>query len=78
VRIYRWHDAGRVAMPTIVRGELISREVELTYGEGDDHAEGISHYGPPEDGRVLVVFDSPAPIRLTADGAVIADVVRLP
>ena len=78
VRVYRWHGARRVAMPTIVRGGLISREVELTYGEGDDHAEGISHFGPPEEGRVLVVFDSPAPIRLTGDGAVIADVVRLP
>jgi len=66
-----------VEMPTIVRGDLISREVELTYGEGDDHAEGISHYGAPEQGRVLVVFDSPAPIRLTPDGAVIADVIRL-
>jgi hypothetical protein len=50
--------------------------VELTYGEGDDHAEGISLFGQQD--RVLVVYDSPAPIRLTADGAVIADVVRLP
>ena len=72
VRIYRWHDAARVEMPTIVRGDLISREVELTYGEGDDHAEGISLFGD----HILVVYDSPAAIRLTADGAVLADVVR--
>ncbi|HEY0001944.1 MAG TPA: DUF3616 domain-containing protein, partial [Actinoplanes sp.] len=75
VRVYRWHGASRVAMPTIVRGDLLSREVELTYGEGDDHAEGLSLFGPD---RILVVFDSPAPVRLTPDGAVIADVVRLP
>jgi hypothetical protein len=74
VRIYRWHRAARAEMPTIVRGELISRELELTYGEGDDHAEGISLFGD----SVLVVYDSPAAIRLTADGAVLADVVRLP
>ncbi|GIE92585.1 hypothetical protein Ari01nite_00500 [Paractinoplanes rishiriensis] len=75
VRIYRWHGAYRSEQPSIVRGGLLSRELELTYGEGDDHAEGLSLLG--ED-RVLVVYDSPAPIRLTDDGAVIADVLRLP
>ncbi|WP_244911592.1 DUF3616 domain-containing protein [Actinoplanes regularis] len=75
VRVYRWHGASRAEMPSIVRGELISRELELTFGEGDDHAEGLSMFG---DGRILVVYDSPAKARLTGDGAVIADVLRLP
>ncbi|WP_255658282.1 DUF3616 domain-containing protein [Actinoplanes sp. L3-i22] len=75
VWIYRWHGASRVGMPSVVRGELISRELELTFGEGDDHAEGMSLFG---DGRVLVVYDSPAAARLTEDGAVIADVLKLP
>jgi hypothetical protein len=78
VRIYRWHGAGRVHMPAIVRGEVLTRELELTYGEGDDHAEGMGLIGRPEDRTALVVFDSPAAVRLTDDGAVIADVVRLP
>jgi hypothetical protein len=78
VRIYRWHDAARVDMPAIVRGDLLVRELELTYGEGDDHAEGMGLIGTPENGRLLVVYDSPAAARLTGDGAVIADVVRLP
>ena len=42
---------------------------------GDDHAAGLCLVG---DDRVLVVYDSPAPTRLTADGAVIADVLKLP
>jgi hypothetical protein len=75
VRVYRWHGASRTEMPSIVRGKLISRELELTFGEGDDHAEGLSMLG---DDRILVVYDSPAAARLTADGAVIADVIRLP
>jgi Protein of unknown function (DUF3616) len=88
VRIYRWHGASRVEMPSIVRGTrreagpddpaddaLLSRELELTYGEGDDHAEGLSMLG---DDRVLVVYDSPATHRITDDGAVIADVLLLP
>jgi hypothetical protein len=75
VRIYRWHDACRAPMPAIVRGRLLSRVLELTYGEGDDHAEGLSLLG---DDRVLIVYDSPATARLTDDGAVIADVLLLP
>jgi hypothetical protein len=78
VRIYRWRGAGVAEQPTIVRGDLLTRELELTYGEGDDHAEGMSLLGPPDQGRVLVVYDSPAPIRLTPQGAVVADVLRLP
>jgi hypothetical protein len=78
VRIYRWRDACHAEQPTVVRGALLTRELELTYGEGDDHAEGLSLMGPPEHGRVLVVYDSPAPIRLTPDGAVVADVLSLP
>ncbi|GIE70520.1 DUF3616 domain-containing protein [Actinoplanes palleronii] len=75
VRIYRWHGAARTEMPSIVRDKLISRELELTFGEGDDHAEGMSMLG---DDRVLVVYDSPAAARLTEDGTVIADVLLLP
>jgi hypothetical protein len=75
VRIYRWHDAARAEIPTIVRENLITRELDLSYGEGDDHAEGLSMLG---DDRVLVVYDSPAAVRLTGDGAVVADVVLLP
>ncbi len=75
VRIYRWHNAARSDIPTIVRDTLITRELDISYGEGDDHAEGISMLG---DDRLLVVYDSPAQSRLTSDGAVIADVVLLP
>ncbi len=78
VRIYRWHGAHRAEMPEIVRGEALTREVELTYGEGDDHAEGMGLIGAVEDRLVLVVYDSPAAARLTDDGAVVADIVRLP
>jgi hypothetical protein len=78
VRIYRWHGAHRSDGPGVVRGDMLTREVELTYGEGDDHAEGLSVLGDPADGRVLVVYDSPSAVRLMSDGAVVADVVRLP
>jgi hypothetical protein len=78
VRLYRWHHAAHAAAPQVVRGDTVRRELELPYGEGDDHAEGITLFGPPESRRLLVVYDSPAPARLTPDGAVLADVVELP
>jgi hypothetical protein len=78
VRVYRWHGACQVRMPEVVRGAALTREVELTYGEGDDHAEGLAVLGPPEDGRLLVVYDSPAVVRHTEEDVVIADVIRLP
>ena len=77
VRVHRWHGAMGVDAPTVVRGDALTAEVELPYGVGCDHAEGIGLLGPPEDGRLLVVYDSPSPQRLEG-GSVLADVVRLP
>ena len=78
VRIYRWHGAGRAEMPAVVRAGLLTREVELTYGEGDDHAEGLGLIEGSGERLALIVYDSPAAARLTPDGAVIADIVKLP
>ena len=73
VHVFRWHGAMQVEAPTVVRGDALTREVDLPYGEGTDHAEGI---GLLADGSLLVVYDSPSPERLQGD-AVLADVVRL-
>jgi hypothetical protein len=78
VRIYRWHGAYRAEQPAVARAAELTRELEITYGEGDDHAEGMGLVGDPVDKLALVVFDSPAAVRLTDDGAVVADVVKLP
>ena len=77
VRIYRWHGACRATTSEVVHGKTLTRELELAFGNGDDHAEGIAVIGPDEAGRLLVVFDTPAAARVTADDAVVADVVRL-
>jgi hypothetical protein len=77
VRVYRWHAAAAAETAQVVRGEQLTREVELPYGEGDDHAEGIGLFGA-DGARLVVVYDSPAARRLDDDGGVTADVVRLP
>ncbi|SDL86724.1 Acetyltransferase (GNAT) family protein [Geodermatophilus siccatus] len=77
VHVVRWHGALRADTPQVVRGDQLTRELDLPHGEGCDHAEGIGLLGPPGSGRLVVVHDSPSPARLTDDG-VLADVVRLP
>jgi hypothetical protein len=75
VRVYRWHGAAGADAPGVVRDEELTIELELPFGAGDDHAEGIALLS---GGELLVVYDSPAPARLTRPGAVLADVVALP
>lgn len=75
VRVYRWPGAARLEAPEVVHREELRRELDLPYGEGSDHAEGIALL---PDRRLLVVYDSPAAVRLEDPGVVVADVVRLP
>ena len=77
VHVFRWHGALTADTPQVVRDELLTRELDLPFGIGDDHAEGIGLLGEDADQRLLVVYDSPAPERLV-EGGVTADVVRLP
>jgi GNAT superfamily N-acetyltransferase len=78
VHVFRWHGALGTDTPQVVRGDLLTRELDLSSGDGCDHAEGIGLLGPADGHRLLVVHDSPSPARLTDDGGVLADVVRLP
>lgn len=75
VRVYRWHGALVGEQPHVVHEPALSRELDLPYGEGDDHAEGIALL---PDRRLLVVYDSPAPARLVEPGTVLADIFALP
>jgi hypothetical protein len=78
VRVVRWVGGGVGDAPDVVRAGKLRHEVDLPYGEGEDHAEGIALL-PGSGGRaVLVVYDSPSAARLGDDGSVLADVVRLP
>jgi hypothetical protein len=65
-------------MPQVVRGDLLTRELDVAYGDGCDHAEGIGLLDADDSPRLLVVYDSPSAARLTLGGGVLADVIRLP
>jgi Protein of unknown function (DUF3616) len=75
VHVFRWHGALAADTPQVVRDGQLTRELDLPFDVGTDHAEGIGLIG---DDRLLVVYDSPSPARLTSDGCVTADVVALP
>lgn len=53
--------------------------LELPYGEGDDHAEGMTLFAPvAQQLSVLVVYDSPSRTRLNKSNSVVADAFKLP
>lgn len=77
VRIYRWHRAATTATPEVVRGDEISRLLDLRYGEGDDHPEGLCRLDDVNGRtRLLIVYDSPSAHRIDG-GDILADVVSL-
>lgn len=75
VRLYRWPHAAHLDAGSVVRRDELQLVLDLPYGCGDDHAEGIALL--PGD-RLLVVYDSPAAHRLPDQHTVLADVVPLP
>jgi hypothetical protein len=78
VRVYRWRNAAKTRDRELVADDDVSVVAELPFGDGDDHAEGITVIsGPNEQTRLLVVYDSPAKNRLTkSDGklSILADI----
>lgn len=57
----------------VPEGEL-EAVADLPYGAGCDHPEGLVRLA---DGRLMVVYDSPSPARITPAGGVLADVFTL-
>ena len=75
--LYRWKDALKTSAESVVRGNRLVVEMQIPFGQGTDHAEGIAivpDAGPPS--QLLVVYDSPGEERKNVD-AVRADVFHL-
>ncbi|MUL37984.1 DUF3616 domain-containing protein [Gloeocapsopsis dulcis] len=53
-------------------------ELDIPYGDGDDHAEGITLIDDIDSAHsLLVLYDAPAPSRLQGEGDVVADIFHL-
>lgn len=84
VVVWRWPDAlsdgADDAKPSLlVTAGRLERSLDLPFGCGSDHAEGICRMGLPSGGPgLLVVYDSPGPDRLAPGGRIQADLFAFP
>jgi hypothetical protein len=77
--LYRWRNAINTADESLIRGDQLVRELEIPFGPGTDHAEGIAIIpGEEQPLQILVVYDNPSSQRKEGTGAVRADVFELP
>jgi hypothetical protein len=77
-RVYRWRYSRRMRDAEVVRGREIARVVDVPFGEGDDHPEGITiEAGDGGRAVLLAVYDSPAESRVVEQGTVLADRIGL-
>ena len=74
--LYRWKDALNTSAESVVRGDKLTVEMEIPFGQGTDHAEGIAIVPAEPPSQILVVYDSPGEKRKEVD-AVRADVFPL-
>lgn len=80
VALIRWPGAWttRVQKQSVVPYQKLERVMDLPYGYGTDHAEGIALTERSDGGReLMVVYDSPAGARLSDDTAIRADLFAI-
>ncbi|TFY96451.1 DUF3616 domain-containing protein [Ramlibacter rhizophilus] len=80
VRVLRWRDALRCDEASVVAASQLQVLLDLPYGTGCDHAEGMTLLRRSQDAAValLVVHDSPDPARQPGRNSLRADVFALP
>jgi hypothetical protein len=77
--LFRWRSPLGASGDRIHGPEAIERLMDLPYAHGRDQAEGIAFVEENGTRRLLVVYDSPSPARLTEDGGgLIADLFDVP
>jgi len=75
VRVYRLKNGVNLQENVLSKPDVV---LEIPYGNGDDHAEGMTLFTDlSKTPSLLVVFDAPAKQRLQGDTDVIADVFKL-
>jgi len=80
-RVYRWKGGliSSAVEEQCVFSDDLSRLVEVPFGDGDDHAEGMTLIKSSNNAsKLLIVYDSPSPQRIVGPSAIIADVFDLP
>lgn len=78
-RVLRWPGAARCETACVAGADDLEPVLELPFGEGCDHAEGMTLLRAPAGSppALLVVYDSPAPSRQVGASGLRADVFAL-
>lgn len=77
-RVYRWRRPLAAENELIIPASDVEHVLELPFGDGTDHAEGIALAPTADERRLLVTYDSPDPSRLHPNERTIdADVFAL-
>jgi Protein of unknown function (DUF3616) len=80
VTIFRWPGGTEPEGENMVPASELERVLDVPYGQGVDHAEGVTLFSP-DGGKarsLLVVYDSASESRQLGEGTVAADVFLLP
>ena len=79
VRVYRWRDVLAADQGDVIAADALEPVLEVPYGEGFDHAEGMTLLAEGGAKQLLVVYDSPSPSRLHDNGTAIdAEIFAVP
>lgn len=74
VKVYRLENVGDLPENTMFKPKPI---LDIPFGDGEDHAEGMTLFSRENQKLLLVVYDSPAKTRLKGDSGILTDVFDL-
>jgi hypothetical protein len=80
VTLFRWVGGAEPDGETVVSAEILEHVLNLPFGQGVDHPEGIALFASRDgaDEGLLVVHDSASPSRQIGESTLVADVYPLP
>lgn len=80
VSVFRWPGGCAPTDEAVVPADALQRILEVPYGEGVDHAEGMALFSPDGDlpNSLLIVYDAAADDRKSGKSAVTVDILELP
>lgn len=79
VRVFRWREAALLQQESVVSADEISTVLDLPFGEGYDHPEGMCMFHMTDASpSLLIVNDAASPQRQNSPNTLLADVFELP
>lgn len=80
VTIFRWRGGSKPDDEAVVSTAALQRVLDVPYGDGDDHAEGMTLLAPDSghEHSLLVIYDAASQNRKSGESVVTVDILKLP